>query len=424
MRYLANRPLQVAVAGLVLVAAAALGVRLYQGNVGVEPSSSSNETPAPRPSAVPAVWTTAEEMHHARYLQSATLLKNGTILIAGGRDNAAVGPALASSEIYDPIVATWTDAPSMLSPRSSHSATLLADGRVLVAGGFNDWAALPSAELYDPATGSWSTTGSMEEARGYHTATLLPDGRVLVTGGRSNNSSTGHALNSAEIYDPTTGRWTSVESMSRARFSHTATLLATGQVLVAGAGIGTGARVDLAVTAELYDPDSGGWTPTGNMTVGRVYHTATLLPNGQVLVAGGRDSVAGEFQAGGGDALATAELYDPATGSWASTGSLMGPRAFDTAVQLSDGEVLVVGGIGVDPGFGAGTSTYSTGTGTVTAEMYAVGSGSWTETASLAVGRQLHIAVLFADGSVLVAGGSTAGRALSSTEVYGPGASR
>ena len=115
----------------------------------------------------------------------------------------------------------------MASGRSVQTATRLSDGRVLVAGGFDDWAALATAEIYDPATGTWAPTGSMVEGRGYHTATLLPDGRVLVAGGRSNNSSTGHALSSAELFDPATGTWTPTASMSRGRAYHTATLLPT-----------------------------------------------------------------------------------------------------------------------------------------------------------------------------------------------------
>ena len=197
--------------------------------------------------------------------------------------------SLATAQTFDAQAGSWTAITNMGSGRSVHTATRLADGRVLVAGGFDDWAALATAEIYDPATGSWTPTGSMIEGRGYHTATLLPDGRVLVAGGRSNNSSTGHALSSAELYDPTTGTWTQTASMSRGRTFHTATLLRDGRVLVAGAGI-LGVRVDVADTAEIYDPAAGTWTPTGSMTAPRAGHNAVLLPTGEVLVAGGNDS--------------------------------------------------------------------------------------------------------------------------------------
>jgi hypothetical protein len=157
---------------------------------------------------------------------------------------------------------------------------------VLVAGGYDDWAALDTAELYDPATGSWTTTGRMIEARGYHTATLLRDGRVLVAGGRSNNSSTGHALASAELYDPATGSWSATEAMLAAHTFDAATLLEDGRVLVTGAGY-RGYELASEGNAEVYDPRAGSWSATGPMIAAGAYQTATRLDDGRVLVAGG-----------------------------------------------------------------------------------------------------------------------------------------
>ena len=386
------------------------------------PAPTAASLPPPRTGA--GTWTAAGPLPAKAYLQAATDLGDGTVLVTGGRDDATSDShSLALAELFDAGTGTWTPAASMASGRSVHTATRLSDGRVLVAGGFDDWAALATAEIFEPGTGIWAPTGSMVEARGYHTATLLPDGRVLVAGGRSNNSSTGHALSSAELFDPTTGVWTPTASMSRGRAYHTATLLPDGRVLVAGAGV-DGARVDVADTAELYDPATGRWTPTGSMTVPRAGHAAVLLSTGEVLVAGGNDSTAGWFQAGSGPALASAELYDAATGSWTATGDMHRPHALLTATVLADGEVLVTGGRVGGHGASSGTSTYDTGNGSAVAELFDPTTGAWTPTAPLGQRRELQIAVALPDGRVLVAGGFDCRRALRSTEIYDPDANR
>ena len=190
------------------------------------------------------------------------------------------------------------------------TATTLLDGRILVVAG-TEFAALPSAELFDPASGIWTTTGSMHEARSGHTATLLADGRVLVTGGSIVHTS---ALRTAEIFDPATGAWSTVAPMSAERTGHTSTLLDDGSVLVTGGHLATD---DASLTQEFtayplgdgplasaqrFDPATGRWTPAGTMAVGRYGHTATLLSDGTVLVAGG-------VTADG--STPTAEVFDP-----------------------------------------------------------------------------------------------------------------
>jgi hypothetical protein len=276
-------------------------------------------------------WTGTGSMTNARYFHTATLLPNGRVLVAGG---VGTNGPLSSAELYDPA-SGWAGTGSMTNARTYHTATLLPNGLVLVAGGFGNGSVLSSAELYNPASGTWTNTGSLNYARTEHTATLLPNGLVLVAGG---NNASGVVLSSAELYDPTSGMWMNTGSLNIARWFHTATLLPDGQVLVAGGENASG----FLSSAELYDPASGQWTVTTNsMHTARYIHTATLLPNGKVLVAGG-DNANG--------ILSSAELFDPATGQWwtspSSLNSLNNARASHTATLLPNGHVLGAGGWG------------------------------------------------------------------------------
>jgi N-acetylneuraminic acid mutarotase len=285
-------------------------------------------------------WSTAGSMAATRgFGHTATLLQNGKVLVAGGGLNNGSGTQyLASAELYDPATGSWSTTGSMAAARSNHTATLLPNGKVLVAAGVNSAnpvIILSSAELYDPATGTWSTTGSMATARKLHTATLLSNGKDLVAGGTTSGSD----LTSAELYDPATGTWSTTGSMATARKSHTATLLSNGRILVAG---GNGSSGNLA-TAELYDPTLGTWSTTGSMTGTRKAHTATLLSNGEVLAAGGIGGTNSDSQAG-------AELYDPATGTWSTTASMAVARGFHSGTMLSNGKVLVAGGLDTGSG--------------------------------------------------------------------------
>jgi N-acetylneuraminic acid mutarotase len=178
----------------------------------------------------------------------------------------------------------WTLVDSTNAARVGHTATLLPNGRVLVAGGGNASGALASAEVYDPAIGQWTPTVSMNTARTLHTATLLANGRVLVVGGWSSGTC---CLASAELYDAATGTWASTGSLNSARFGHTATLLPNGQVLVVG-GCGYSECRPSLKDAEVYDPSTGSWGRTDAMNDGRSGHTATLLNDGRVLATGGR----------------------------------------------------------------------------------------------------------------------------------------
>ncbi len=221
-------------------------------------------------------------MNTPRYNATTTLLPNGQVLVVGGVDN--LGATLASAELYNPATGTWSLTSSMILARQLHTATLLQDGKVLISGGVGTADYLAEAELYDPSIGTWSTTGSMNASRYGFTATLLSNGNVLVAGGlNSNGPNFTNYLAEAELYDPSTGTWSPTGSMNVARNFHSTTLLSNGQALVAGGINNTG----VLASAELYDPSSGTWTLTGSMNVGRADYPATLLPSGQVLVAGG-----------------------------------------------------------------------------------------------------------------------------------------
>jgi N-acetylneuraminic acid mutarotase len=239
----------------------------------------------------------------------------------------------------------------MTTSRSYHGATLLSDGRVLVTGGGHGFDAGPliekTAEIYDPRTGTWQFTDHMANARYGHTSTLLSDGRVLITGGAGRGGDCDSTV-TAELYDPVSATWKPTRPMATARGFHTATLLLDGKVLVTGGNtiahqvlIPTVPPICTAIAqaAELYDPNSDTWTPAESMATPRTGQTATLLPDGQVLVAGGRS-----FDGSVPGSEATAEVYSPNSGDWSSAGNMSAARAYHTATQLNDGRVLVCGG--------------------------------------------------------------------------------
>jgi cysteine-rich repeat protein len=261
---------------------------------------------------------------------TATRLRNGGVLIAGGGQDVFSG---ISAELYVPSRGQWESAGQLNQLRFDHAAVLLADGRVLVAGGSAEEdgdGVLASAELYDPVLGTWSFTGGLGTARRFHSMTLLPGGKVLVTGGLD---ASGARVSSVELYDPATGQWTAVNGMGSGRAYHSAILLPDGKVLVAG---GVGIDVPLSASAELFDPATLTWSATGSMGTPRRYHSATLLPGGKVLVAGGYHDSEG--------ILSSAELYDPATGTWSATTAMNVERFQHTATLLDNGTVLAVGG--------------------------------------------------------------------------------
>jgi N-acetylneuraminic acid mutarotase len=251
------------------------------------------------------MWAVTADMSTARYAYTQTLLPNGKVLVAGGYEKSCGNPPcprLSSAELYDPSTGTWSPTSSMNTARYAHTATLLSNGLVLVAGGYGETSVLASAELYNAATGQWTATGTMNTARAGHYAVLLASGQPLVLLGDGGVTST-------ELYNPATGTWTvNGNTRATAQFAFSVTLLNTGKVLIAGGANCFYPRLCVEVsTAELYDPSVGASAPTGSMNVARSSHSATLLPNGQVLAAGGMVQKSNRTF----DFTSAAELYTP-----------------------------------------------------------------------------------------------------------------
>ena len=339
---------------------------------------------------------------------------------------------------------TFMAAGSMTTPREMHTSTLLLDGRVLLTGGYSQEffpsTGTNSAELYDPASGTFGATGDMGTARFGHSATRLPDGRVLIAGGWDAN---GYSLNSAEIYDPAAGKFTAASHMTVGRSLHTATLLQNGKVLIAGGVNSQPGSGETLAAGELYDPGSGTFTRVGSMSIGRSWHKAALLANGQVLIVPGSDGAdyrtadlydpaAGTFRTlpfGNSSSLVAAtvtllpsgralaaltvpecdgsssetNLYDPAAGMFTTGANMTSRHCASVGVQLSNGGVLVVGsiqdGVGPNPG----------------ADVYDPQAGLFSSAGPMVKAHNYHRATLLDSGDVLVTGGVTA-----TAELYHP----
>ncbi len=339
-------------------------------------------------------WSRTGSMTRQRAEDAAVLLPNGTVLLIGGSPTSA--------DVYNPATGTFT---AVGSPVYDHetdvTATLLNDGHVLVTGGRS---APNAAELYDPISQTFSATGNSVYVHGFvPTATPLNDGRVLVVGGLSTTGNTGSVNSGAETYNPATGAFTTAGPMTFNRGFHTATLLADGRVLIAG---GQGPFVLSATpifdSGEIYDPSSGNFTLVGPMQQPRSTHVAVRLTDGRVLIAGGY---------GSGSSEQTAELFDPGTSNFIFAGETAAALSDPMGALLPNGQVLIAGGQ-PDPVAQIATNA---------AELYNPADGTFASTGNMVAGRFSTPATVLNDGRVLVAGGyPLCCSALASAEIYTP----
>jgi hypothetical protein len=359
--------------------------------------------PAPEPWTLGTFRQTGS-MATPRTSFTATLLQDGRVLVAGGvtPDPERVTDKVSSAaELYDPASGIFTPTGSLLGARAGHTATLLEDGRVLIVGGTGGRGHAREAELYDPMEGTFSSAGTLGATQQGHSATRLIDGTVLITGGTDVGAS-------LMRFDPTTGAFADVGSLVVPhRWGHTATLLEDGRVLLAGGLTGT---IPLE-TAELYDPELMAAVPTGSMSRARWQTSAVLLPDGDVLVIGG--TVGGDRSE---PAISTVERYRVAYGVFSPSAPLLEVRANATATLLPGGEILVAGG--AEAGDSCCRPLRSDALVPV-AELYDPVSQDVVVTDTMRQPRKDHVAVLLADGRVLIVGGVGEGSmTLDSAEVY------
>jgi hypothetical protein len=349
-------------------------------------------TPSPTSQTSIGSIVSGAEMLTPRSGHSATLLPDGRVLIAGGmRRNQDF---YRSAELFDPTTGKFRPTGEMLMARVGHAAVLLRSGKVLIAGGWIGHGVTDEAELYDPATGRFTEIARMTTKRGRPEATLLRDGNVLVTGGGADTDGPGSTIGSAEIFDAATLKFRPTGAMHHARIAHSATLLPDGRVLIAG---GRGSEV--SASAELYDPKSGIFRETGRMVTARYKHTAGLLPDGRVLLAGGSDERDWK------GTLSSVEIYDPQHATFSSAASLHDARFKlpDVAVQLRSGLLLVAGGA-------RQAEVYDERTG-----KFAVVDGNTGDA------RHYMSETLLSDGRVLLTGGyATTPEATAQTWIYRP----
>lgn len=317
----------------------------------------------------------------------------------GGGGQGGQGGQGGSAEPAAPDPTGFVKTTAMSVARAHHTATLLADGKVLVVGGDDaSYAMQDAVELFDPSGETWAELPPLPEARSNHTATLLADGRVLIAGGGT-TSAIGLpngvvALDSAVLFDPATGAYQEVGPMTAKRADHRAQLLGDGRVLLVGGASDTVAEectvipnctVGVALdSAEIFDPSDESFTATGSLNGARYSAVAATLDDGRVLVAGGVDSFT---------SVATAEIFDPAAAVFSLTAEMQYERLFAAGALLGSGKLLIAGGKKADVAPHAHT------------ELYDAGADSWTKVAELSQARTGAQAVTLQSGRVLHIGG-------------------
>lgn len=359
--------------------------------------------PGSLPAHAEEVFAPGPSLLTPRARHTATTLMDGRILVAGGYDNKNFTGELASAEVYDPATDSFSATGPMAMKRYEHTATRLADGRVLIVGG-HYWnggdAIVAAAELFDPSTSQFTSAGDTHVARLYHTSTLLNDGRVLIVG---NYAPAGNSA-TAEVYDPTLNQFSPIANLNFARDGHTATLLPDGRVLlVGGEAYDEDENVVYPRAAELFDPTTNQFIAAGQLLIGRFAHSANLLPNGDVLIAGGEywDSVLV-------DAVypREAERFSIGQSAFLPDAILNEGRSWQRTAPLKNGNTLVAGGMNASDFFMS------------SAEVYDVASGKTNPVHDMMLGRRDNTASVLGDGSVLIIGGSVQDQSTPSTERY------
>jgi hypothetical protein len=288
-------------------------------------------------------------MSKHRKSHTATRLEDGHVLVTGGKSTGDVGLDLKQAELYDPLTMNFSSIAPMNVGRSQHTATLLNDGKVLIAAGRRGGDETATAELYDPASGLFSLTGSLRLKRKRHRASLLLDGTVLVSGGATFQNAHGSGeepTDTVELFRPTTGRFSRVGRMHFGRDEHESTLFPDGTVLMSGGNLNVSGEGD------VYQPGTQTFSAVGVMVQQRLRHVAILLSNpawgslvGKVLIFGGAKTGSPVF-GGLREALDSVELYDPATGQFSTFGTMTVERQNHTAIELLDGRIFIAGGVG------------------------------------------------------------------------------
>gem|GEM_PF-2616885 len=335
-----------------------------------------------------AQWrTTAGLLQGGRYHHTATLLPNGKVLVTGGFNGTTV---IASAELYDVYLQTWTYAGTMVAARQYHTATLLPNGKVLIVGGEDASSNyLSSCELYDPKTNEWTSTNGLVKGRSYHCAVLLKTGKLMVIAGKTSSGAT----NTCEVYDYSSNNWQPGRNIANSRYSHSAVSLSDGNVLITG-GYATGYNN----TSELYVASSDLWRVVGNISSGRNYHNMTLLPGNDVLLTGGT---------GASGILSSTERFSVTGEVWASENAMKLALCYHTTVLLPNDKVLTIGGF---------SSVASSA-----CQVYNSVTHEWVEQESMLTARYYHTSTLLPTGQVLVVGGkSSTSSAISNCEVFDP----